>query len=642
MPALVTPAPAFLFAALFVIPFLWACMAVGRRLLILLNVPAVDEPSERAVLTAALGAGLLQFLPFLLGVFGVLSVVTMRVALLAIVLVFVKDVLAVGRAGVAAVKRLPQLPKPLLWLCVALSPGLVAAALLALTPTIDPDGLAYHLTVPKRWLALGTLEYLPTYVYSNTPMGVEMLFTAGLAVTGDSAAKLLHLALGVLAAVAVYRAGVRLKGHAVGAFAAFLFLAGPTGVSYLLGWAYVEGAIGFVIAAAALAWLLWFQDQQAGRLRCVALLAGVAVSFKLTTVLFVVGLAALTGYALVLAARERKEPPRAGLLRLASLVPFVVLPVLPWFVRSTLVTGNPVFPLFAKLIPSRDFSPELAASFDNYNRYLLWASRFATTWSIEFRKIVLSCCMAAVALCGVLAFVRFKSPIARATTIILSLVMIGQLSAVGLYARYWVPVLPVLLLPVLAGLYFLLAAAWAQRALIVVAALGSLLQARTALKSVDFDLAPLSKTALGLMSPVEFARSKLVLYPIYDAANQSLPANARVALTYNCSSFYIDKTTFCSDFPQDALGFANWEAFNASIRALRVTHVVAPRTIAEGGPPPPPDYSAPAQLFRARENEYVGRLLQSRGRLLVAAADQGLYALEPEAAPALSPPPPRP
>jgi hypothetical protein len=48
--------------------------------------------------------------------------------------------------------------------------------------------------------------------------------------------------------------------------------------------------------------------------------------------------------------------------------PFAAAPILPPLTRAFLLTGYPLFPLLANLIPSRDLSAELATKVDLYNR----------------------------------------------------------------------------------------------------------------------------------------------------------------------------------------------------------------------------------------------------------------------------------
>ncbi|HKY39990.1 MAG TPA: hypothetical protein VJN18_28845 [Polyangiaceae bacterium] len=629
---LVTEGPALLYCGLFGVGFVLLSLAIGRRCLLWLGVRSVHAVSERGALAFTLGASALQLVPLALGALGVLSTRHVCIVGSVLALPFAKDVRSVLLCARATLK---QARRPegwwLAWL-VTLLPGLLIALLSALTPTVDPDGLGYHLTVPKRWLTLGSLEYLPTYPYSNTPMGVEMLFTLAMSFAGDAAAKLVHYLMGVAAAVSLFCAARRLASDALSALAVTLLLFGPFGIAPLMGWAYVEAATAAALVGAASAWLVWYQERDVGCLRLAGALAGAGVSYKLTAGLFPVALAALTVVLMWHEARERGEPlgPKLGMvLRVA---PLVVLPVLPWMVRSTLVTGNPVFPMFAQLLPSRDFTPEQAAQFEQYNRYMTWGAGSGTGWGLGLRKAILGGAAGALALGGLLVFVRVRSFAARATTAVVVLTLLLQLGAAGLYKRYWIPVLAVMQLPVLLLFLTWLKQVWARPAVIVLSALLSLLTGRQLLRSVNDDAAGLVQTALGLKPQVEFLRGQLPLLPLYQRINSELPAEAGVMLASYCGAFHIDRRTFCVDLVQNSLRVSSWADYVNDLRRLRVTHMLAPRDwgVAQAPRPEPQPLRVgnTSFLVRTKEEELVGRTIRDHSRLLLAASDQGLYAID--------------
>ena len=632
IPALLTPAPIAVVAPLCALLLALVCIGAGRRLMRLLGIPTGTITfGESLVIALGLGAGVIQLLPFAAGIAGWLTVPVLRIAVGAVALLLVPDIIAVVKEGTRALGRLRASDQRFGTLLVAaLLPGLACAFLVAITPTLDPDGLSYHLTVPKRWIQSGSLGYLPTYPYSNTPMGVQMLYTLTLATGGDSAAKVLHVLLAVAGAWAIYRAGVRLSSAAVGAMSVVLFLAGPAAATKFLGLAYVEGATAFATAATVLAWLLWLRTRDLPWLKAAAMLVGVAISFKLTAVIFAAALVVLTAGVLFDAHRRTgRAPLTPG--QLVLLACWGLLPIAPWLVRAAAFTGNPVFPLFAQIIPSRDFSPVTAGMFDEYNRYFLWASRYGLSWSMEFRRMILLGSILSVFAVTLFAYFRARTFLVRLGAIVVGSTFILQLAAAGLYVRYWIPILPVLLLPCLAWAETLWARERWKWALVGAAALGSLVQARSSLGAINFDVGGALRTTVGRQQSTDFLRRHLPLYPLFEAVNRDLPRDARIALSYSCRGFHIDRTTLCTEFPQDALAFHDWEAFASGVERLGITHFMAPTGVASGLQYPAPDYSAPAMMFRQRENEYIHRLLSTRGRVLATAGDQGLFVLEPAA-----------
>ncbi len=615
----------------FAFAFLWLSLAVGRRLLIVLGASSTASKAERGIVAAALGAGVLQYLAFGLGATGTLGVNSLRIAAGVVTLAEAPDAWAVGVAAWRALRH-GEAPKP--WLiawAVALLPVFVVTGLLALAPTIDPDGLGYHLTVPKRWLESGALEYLPTYPYSNAPMGVEMLFALALAFAGDTAAKCLHFTLGTLGAVGLYLAGKRLQGPMAGPVATTLFLAGPVAVSSVLGCAYVEGAAAFAMIASALSWILWFQSREQAWLRTAALLAGFAVTFKITAALLPVALLGLTWVAAADPARATPEgghPGRRAAMFSAQLVPFMAAPILPWMTRSAIVTGNPLFPLFARWIPSRDFSPDLSSRFDRFNRLMTWGNVMGRDWSIQERTWVLEATCAAIAVVGAVLFFRARSWIARGTVVVVVAVVLAQLSAAGLYVRYSIPLAAVVGLPIAAAMGSLLSRRGAPAVLLVLTALGSLVQARRCLFLANGDAKGLLETTVGLETRRTFLLDHLVLYPLWEQVNRELPPDAKVMLSCSCGGFYIDRTTFCADMVQDSLRFTSWEDFTADLRRLGITHVIAPSALATGGPPPPFDLSSTSSITREAQYRFVRPLLTDHSRTRGTAFDQGLYEID--------------
>jgi len=618
MPEYVTSGVLALHAFPFACGFVLISLAVGRALLHLLGTSQASL-GERGVVAFALGAGMLQFVPFLLGVAGVLEVKYLAIALLALTALVAKHLLAVLRSISSAVKQIWQADSWIRFWVIALVPALLMAGLVAVTPAVDPDGVSYHLTAPKRWLQQGGLVYLPTYPYTNGPMGVEILFGIGLAFGGDVSAKVVHWLLGAAAVPALFFVGTRLRGPVTGVIAATLYLAGPRGAAALLGWAYVEGAASFAMAASLLAWSVWFQGKNLGWLRASALLAGIAVSYKLTAVLFPIALTAIT----LLAMRQSGSLSWQSALPAIRSASFMGLPVVPWLIRAWVLTGNPIFPVFAKLIPSRDLTSQQAASFDEYNRYMTWAGT-QEHWTLGDRKLMLLGAAGAIALVGLVYFLRSRTAFARGCSVVLVIATLVQLYAVGLYGRYWQPTLAVLVVPMVAPLEGWLVSQGRRLALVGLTGLLSLFQVRSIAASMQNDVAGLVKTALGIEDQHEFRMRHLPLTPLYDYVNTRLPESSGVVLSHYCGGFSINPRTFCAEFVQSSLRFDTWEHFLADAHRLGVTHVIAPRVLAEGGKPPLGAGNA-AVLVREQEFDVLGRLLMHDAKLLAQALDQGLY-----------------
>jgi hypothetical protein len=318
--------------------------------------------------------------------------------------------------------------------------------------------------------------------------------------------------------------------------------------------------------------------------------------------------------------------------QLWQLAPLAILPVTPWLLRAALVTGNPLFPMFAQWIPSRDFSPDLASRWEHFNRYMNWAIQIGADWSLARRKMTLAAVAAAVTLITILALPRLDSRLKRRTALVLLGTVLVQLGAVGLYLRYWIPLLSVLQLPIIAWFDRFLTRRPAQVAIVAATSLASLVQARKSLGSIGDDVAGLVETAVGIEDRRTFLLKHVPLFPLYEEANLRLSPESRILLSCYCGGFHLDRATLCADIIQGSLRMTNFADFLADLKSLGVTHVLAPRTLAEGGPLPPTDMASVALMVRSQEYDLVGRLLAQHGRLMSSAADQGLYALDWNAA----------
>lgn len=634
MPSLVTQGPPVLVVVLFALAFTVLSLALGRRIGRLLRLGPQATPLERVAITLTLGAGGLQFVPFALGVVGRLSTFSVRVASLLLLLALLGDVRALFSRAVAVWKApRPSWPRWFkLWL-LALVPGLLLALLSALTPTIDPDGLGYHLTVPKRWLELGNLGYLPTYPYSNTPMCVEMLFTVGLSWVGDAGAKVMHLVLGLGAALGLFAACKRVAHDGVAALAVTLLLYGPFGIAQLMGCAYVEAATACALIASGLSWLIWYRERDLGYLRAAGLLAGIGVSSKLTAALFPVALALLTLFLVWRESTEQRRAPLAATARtLAWLLPFVLLPALPWMLRAAVVTGNPVFPMFAGILPSRDFTAAQSKAFDSYNRYMAWGVGAGAAWDIGTRKLILAGAALLLGLGGAGVALRQKTYAARVTAWVVLGIMLVQLLAAGLYKRYWIPLLSIVELPLLLPLAGWLVKDVARLGVVALSALTSLFCVKQILAPADGDLMGLTKTALGLQSQQAFVEAHQPLYPLYAKLNSETPKTSAVVLAEYCGGFYIDRTTYCADIVQSSLRLTTFPEFASDLKRLGATHVIMPLEWIEPLPassePPRLEVGNTSHLVRPDERRLVGELARNHSRQLLQASNQALFVID--------------
>jgi 4-amino-4-deoxy-L-arabinose transferase-like glycosyltransferase len=251
----------------------------------------------------------------------------------------------------------PRVPSRAHWLLLPPLLALLGALFVrATSPALAWDANVYHLTLPRLYLEHGGFRPVEMSAYANWPLAVELLFALGMLVGDYVLAKLVHFTLGLFLLLAMW---VTLRSER-GVFAAGL------GVALLMinpvvldQWpvAYVDIALAlFVYCGFALTWRAARTHERA---RGVLLLAGVscglAAGTKLTGALAVPCLGAL--YVLH-AARARGLSRALGDAGMLLAAPALALAA-PWYLKSALYTGNPVYPLLHGVFGGPDWSAEL-------------------------------------------------------------------------------------------------------------------------------------------------------------------------------------------------------------------------------------------------------------------------------------------
>jgi len=318
-----------LFGASFTAAVMWA---FGRLLFGQLHIRL--HALEHDLLAFVTGGALLSFLVFLL-----------CAANLARTWVFVATGIAVlalnHRFGARANGSLPKLSAFWKWLFAV--PFVLFALLYlsnSLAPEISPDGQAYHLGLVYRFFREHGFHRLTTNMYSNFPLGAEMLFLFAFSLGRHSSAATVHCCFLLALPLLMLSYARRIEKPAVGVCAAMLvFLAPVAGIDGIS--AYNDVALATTAFALFCLLEIWREKEETDDrlLIPVGLLAGFCVAIKLTG--FVAPLYAATVILM------RRKPKALLPVASAALVNF-----LPWVIKDWLWLGNPVSPFFNRVFPN--------------------------------------------------------------------------------------------------------------------------------------------------------------------------------------------------------------------------------------------------------------------------------------------------
>jgi hypothetical protein len=298
-----------------------------------------DTGVEGWTFATALGIGGLSYLGLLLAAVGLYRPFVLVVATLTT---------AVAAAGFLAPRPLKIRRKPArghawrLWPWPAITAiAVLSAFVAALAPELETDAIWFHLYFPRLFLESGRLVDLPTEYISLYPMTWELWYGYGLALGGQTAATLLHFACLPLIGALVFEMSRRWGGMSASqAWLAVAILCSVPLLMWEASTAYLDLAFTLHIALAAYALVRFVDRQRSQWLWLAAINLGLGLATKH---LGLVCLAILApGLFILLWLRDRSISRSARPVLLLGLVSLAI--PFPWYLRSWLATGNPVFP----------------------------------------------------------------------------------------------------------------------------------------------------------------------------------------------------------------------------------------------------------------------------------------------------------
>ena len=230
----------------------------------------------------------------------------------------------------------------------------------ALAPPTGVDPLVYHLAVPATYLREGGMVSIPSLITSNMPFAIQMNFLFSLWIHGGSVAQLLNSwALG-LTALALFGLVRRSGPPLVGLLAVALYVS-ISDVVNGSSVALVDVMAALFLLMSFIGMIAWLDHGGHRWLVLAGVFGGLFAANRVSNAGWVLGL----GVALVVYSTYRERAFRWSVsfkpMAIFGLCSLIV--VVPWYVRSYIYTGNPVYPFLYDIFAGKYINAEWAAKY---------------------------------------------------------------------------------------------------------------------------------------------------------------------------------------------------------------------------------------------------------------------------------------
>lgn len=256
---------------------------------------------------------------------------------------------------------------------------LLLALLSALAPATGKDALVYRLAMPKAYLAAGGIVDVTTNVYGYLSFGAEMNGVWAMLLgnfvhpfVAESAFGMLTFAYWPVLLLATYSLARDWQLRRAWALTAAVLVAAIPSFYQVAATGYVDHALALYVVLAVQAAGKWWTTTSRANLVCLAFALGSALAIK-----FIALFAFFPLFIVVLCkAREaqKTDAQEANAILLHGLAAIVLAGLLasPWYIRTWVRTGSPVYPFYAHLWNGS--SPNWDA--ERSRLFQLWVSRY--------------------------------------------------------------------------------------------------------------------------------------------------------------------------------------------------------------------------------------------------------------------------
>lgn len=231
------------------------------------------------------------------------------------------------------------------------------AFIAALAPPTGKDALVYRLALPQSYVAAGSLVDTPRNIYSFLALGAEMNGVWAMLVGKVINAHVAEVAFGVLAfayfpllLMLVYGWARESKLSSASSLVAAAMVAGIPTIYQVAASGYADHALAIYIALSIRAAARWWSTINHRWLVTMALALGFALTIKLIAVF--VCLPLLLMFLLKARNAQQQCSEKSNAILLNGMLALVCAGLLasPWYLRTWMKTGNPVYPFYVNAL----------------------------------------------------------------------------------------------------------------------------------------------------------------------------------------------------------------------------------------------------------------------------------------------------
>jgi len=495
---------------------------------------SADLPSF--LLGWAVGLGTVGLITLFLGLAGLLYPVAARTVVVLMLAVSHREVWDLIRTLFSSLRSLRARE---LWTTVLLV-GVVGCALMnlvgALSPPVFYDSLVAHLAHPNWAILNHAVKFRPYNVYTNYPLNIEMVYTfCGLLIRTDQLPKLVNWIMGMTSALVVFSLGLRFFGRRAATISAAVFYLTPS-VAILSGLATHDLGLLLFEVTSIYALFTWLKSRTRGWLFLSAALCGFTMGTKYTGVYFLVTVL------LVMALRLSFDRRRVSSV-LSNAVVYGLIAVLvssPWFVKNSIFTGNPFYPVLSNIFGMTEYQ-KVGFGLTSGKAALSPSEFLRLPWDMTFRSTRFgSASQIGPLFLLSLVFTPFVRRVDRDLRYMLgfSLILFFFWAVTITNTRYYLAGLALLSLWVgyLSDKYARRKAlAWLVWLLLG----GGLLYNAIIAANVTTDLFDPGAVVFGRQSRDEYLTERIEHYPVISYANRNLPENSKVLFIGEARTYYM-------------------------------------------------------------------------------------------------------